>query len=173
MYREDSKTSNIGRKGRSRLTRWLAMVATVVSMMVVVVPVSPAEAQPGSRVCGYMFSFPRFVKTSTPGVRRVVTRSTAYVIEIPKGSSQVQKDICTAAQKHIRDAQILPNGGKDRISIRRMECEDLALKVGYPDSDPCLRMQRASNLIQARNRSITQVGTWGMRHYNGNQGWIR
>ncbi len=160
MQNEYSKASNVGRKERIRLTRWLAVVATVVSMMVVVVPVSPAEAQAGSRLCGYMFSYPGSGQT------------VAYVIEIPKGSSQIQKDICTATQKHIRDAQILPNGGKDRISVRRMECEDLAQKVSYP-YNPCSRMQRVDDLIQARNRSIAFITSDNIRFYNGNQGWIR
>lgn len=112
-----------------------------------VVAASPASAQAGSRLCGYFF-------LDIGGQWR------ALAIEIPKGNTAVQKDICNAAQARIKSRFVLGTGN-NVISFRRAECEDVAARVGYA-GDPCLKMRRAETIPQVGARSIAVFDRFGI-----------
>ncbi len=147
----------------------------------VLVPASPASAQPGSRLCGYYVSW---TETQTKTVasrffgqkpRRVTTkipRLTAFAIEIPKGSSRVQTDICNAAQHRVRSLKRLSNHRKHGklISFRRAECEDIADATFFDRGDPCLWMSRATTIVEAGDRSVAIIDHRGISFDSSSKG---
>ncbi len=141
---------------RLRYTR-VAVIGLFLFSLITTLPVSPASAQAGSRLCGYHNVYDRFIQVHQGNrlVWKEQRLSRAYVIEIPKGSTAVQKDICTAAQRRIKDAKVLPNRGIT-TSIRRTECEDVASMVDY-SGDPCDKMSRATTVVEAYNRSVAVI----------------
>ncbi len=155
---------------KSRISRAITIGLILATSLVMVGPVSPAEAQAGSRLCGYRIEKEQPIRIN--GTLHSYTYSIAYVIEIPKGSSQVQKDICTTAQRRIKKSGILPEEG--RISIRRMECEDLSEYVRPRATEPtdvCEHMKRANTAIEAINRSITFFSPDRISHHSEGKGW--
>ncbi len=135
----------------------VAVIGLFLLSLLTTLPVSPASAQAGSRLCGYHNVYDRYIQVHQGNglVWKKQRLSRAFVIEIPKGSTAVQKDICTAAQKRIKNAKVLPGRGIT-TSLRRAECEDVASLVGY-SGDPCEKMSRATTIVEAYNRSVAAI----------------
>ena len=141
----------VNRKNRVTM---LAAVTMAAAAVVGIVAPGTATAQEGSRICGNYWT-----GTYNNGEAEVTW---SRVLEVPK-SDGISCDVAINRTdrvgnppKEIANLKGLKWGARQRLQFKQCEEYSQGLLNGKYGDDVCRGMQRADNVVQARNRTISQ-----------------